>query len=65
MQVTRTSLESFEKAAEEALMDLPPGPEGLRSARVEELRVEHGGFVGQTQFTVTLSGSDSGGSDRS
>lgn len=61
MQVTRMSLESFEKAAEEALLELPAGPEGLRSARVDEFRIEQGGFVGQTQFIVTVSGSDSYG----
>ena len=55
MHITCSSLESFEKAAEEALMQLPAGPEGLRSARIDELRIEQGGFVGRTQYIVTIS----------
>lgn len=58
MPITGSSLESFEKAAEEALMQLPADPEslqGLRSARIDELRIEHDGFVGQTQYIVTIS----------
>lgn len=55
MPITSTSLESFEKAAEEALMQLPSGPEGLRAARIDEFRIEQGGFVGKTQYIVTIS----------
>jgi hypothetical protein len=52
--VTATSLTSFSDAAEQALTQLPPGPEGLKSARVVAFSIEQGGVVGRTQYRATL-----------
>jgi flavin-binding protein dodecin len=51
---TGTSRESLEAAANEALQQVPEGPEGLRRATIVEQRLESGGFVGGTQYTVTV-----------
>lgn len=54
VRVTATSFESFEDAVNEALKQLPEGSEGLKSAVVQEQTVMEGGFVGPTQYGVTL-----------
>jgi hypothetical protein len=54
VRATATSLESFEVAARKALRQSPEGPEGLRSATIEEQTIMEGGFVGRPQYGVTV-----------
>jgi flavin-binding protein dodecin len=51
---TATSFESLQAAADEALQQVPAGPEGLKNATIVAQRLEAGGIVGRTQYTVTL-----------
>jgi flavin-binding protein dodecin len=51
---TATSFKSFADAAAAALKQVPPGPEELRSARVVDQEISSGGFVGRTQYRVTV-----------
>ena len=62
-QVTGTSLESFAKAADEAFAQIPGDPkrEGAAAARVTELWMTKGGFVGQTQYHAALEQIEGGG----
>ena len=55
-RVTGTSLESFARAADEAFAQIPgdPGREGVAAARVAELWMTKGGFVGRTQYHAAL-----------
>ena len=53
-QYTATSFESLQAAADEALQQVPAGPEGFKSAKVVEQRLQAGGIVGRTQYTVTI-----------
>ena len=50
---TATSRESLQAAADEALQQVPGGPEGLRRATIVEQKLEAGGFVGK-HYTVTV-----------
>jgi flavin-binding protein dodecin len=52
--VSGSSFESFEDAVQQALGELPAGPEDLRRARIDEFNVESGGFVGKVQYGVKL-----------
>ena len=51
---TATSRDSLQAAADEALQQVPPGPEDLRRATIVEQKLESGGFVGEKQYTVTV-----------
>lgn len=53
---TAMSLESLQAAIDEAFQQVPGGPEGVKAARIVEQRVEGGGFVGRTQYIVTIEG---------
>ena len=59
---TATSFESLQAAADEALQQVPGGPEGFKSTKIVEQRLQAGGIVGRTQYTVTLEADGAGGS---
>jgi flavin-binding protein dodecin len=48
------SFESFQAAADDALSQMPGGPEGLKRAKVVEQRLQAGGVVGRTQYAVSV-----------
>jgi hypothetical protein len=48
------SYESLQAAADDALSQMPGGPEGLKRARIVEQRLQAGGVVGRTEYVVIL-----------
>jgi hypothetical protein len=59
---TATSFDSLQEAADEALKQVPAGPEGLKSGKIVEQRLQEGGVVGRKQYTVTIeTGGGAGG----
>lgn len=59
-QYTATSFESLQAAADEASDMVPGGAEGMKLARIVEQKLEAGGIVGRTQYTITVEASGLG-----
>jgi flavin-binding protein dodecin len=56
---TGTSFDSFQAAADEALSQVPPGPEGIKKGRIATQDMREGGVVGRRQYVVTIVGASS------
>jgi hypothetical protein len=48
------SSESLQAAADAALDEMPPGPEGLKRAKIVEQRLQAGGIAPGTEYIVIL-----------
>jgi hypothetical protein len=51
---TGTSFDSLQVAADEALDQVPPGPEGLKVGKIVGSMMQEGGVVGRRQYTVII-----------
>jgi flavin-binding protein dodecin len=51
---TGTSFDSLQAAADEALDQVPPGPEGIKVGKIVGQMLQEGGVVGRRQYTVII-----------